>query len=351
MVGIRAALLSLLLACALLPAGAASAEEQQKPDAQQELVRLTFGNGWDALPALVALERGFFEREGLLVSSMNITSVQALANSLAGGSTDVAVLPQRTLLVLAAAEAPVKVVAMSGWGSRFDLVARKDLEGVKRVVDLAGKRIAVGTGSEAHPALIRLLNANGMAPTDVRIVTLDADGLVKVLARRDAEAVCASGHFTDRIVAQGDGRYLLKYDKIVEAIGYVGARPLVASNAFLDRFPDRAQRFVTAWIRGLRYLAARPDDAAQILQIFFHRQGVAVGREQALDWVGMTRYDRYYWSAPDVADAKYNGWGLVEGGILKAEPELAGYVDNRFAERALAEIEATASADAGRHTR
>jgi len=339
---LAAAILPLLLACALLPGRAFGVEEK--------LVRLTFGNGWDALPALVALEGGFFDREGLIVSSMNTASAQALANSLAGGSTDLAVIPQRTLLVLAAAEAPVTVVAMAGWGTRFDLVVRKDLETVKGVADLKGKRIAVGRGSEAHPALVRLLNANGLGPRDVEIPMFDAEGLVQALAQGEADAVCASGHFTERIVASGEGRYLLEHGKIVEAIGYIGAGPLVASNALLERSPELVRRFVTAWIRALLYLQARPDDAAKILQIYFHRQGIPVGEEQAAQWVKMTRYDRYYWSKADVTDAEYNGWGLLEGGILKVQPKLAGYVDSSFAQRALAEIEATASADSGSPT-
>jgi hypothetical protein len=82
----------------------------------------------------------------------------------------------------------------------------------------------------------------------------------------------------------------------------------------------------------------------KILQIFFHRQGVSVPDEQARAWVKMTRYDRYLWSDADVSDAEYNGWGLVEGGILKVQPELDHLVDDRFVQRALREIEKAAAA-------
>ncbi len=54
----------------------------------------------------------------------------------------------------------------------------------------------------------------------------------------------------------------------------------------------------------------------------------------ARSWVGYTHYDRYTWSENDSVDAEYNGWGLKEGQVLKVAPELDGYIDNRFAEKA-----------------
>ena len=90
------AALCALLALAPFPGRADSETRELK------LVRLTFGFGWDALPALVALERGFFASEGLLASGMAVGSAQAVMNSLATGTTDVAIVPQRTLLVMAA---------------------------------------------------------------------------------------------------------------------------------------------------------------------------------------------------------------------------------------------------------
>lgn len=335
--------------CALLALAPASGRADSETR-DLKLVRLTFGYGWDALPALAALERGFFAAEGLLVSGMAIGSAQAVMNSLSTGTTDIAVVPQRTLLVMAAAKLPVTVVGMSGWGTRFALLVRRDLKDVKTLADLKGRTIAVGQGAEEHPALMRLLNANGLGPSDVEIRMLTAEPLSKTFEDPEIDAICASGHYTDRILEKGDARYLATHEQIVESIGYLGATPLVVSNELLDANPGTVQRIVTAWIKALRHLESDPDDAMKILQIFFHRQGVSVPDEQARAWVKMTRYDRYLWSDADVSDAEYNGWGLVEGGILKVQPELDHFVDNRFAQTALREIEkatAASSAEAG----
>jgi ABC-type nitrate/sulfonate/bicarbonate transport system substrate-binding protein len=334
---LRGVLLAALVA--LLPVRAGSQD--------WALVRLSFSSGWDALPALVAIERGFFVRQQLTVSGLALESGEAVIKSLATGSTDFASVPQRTLLVMAAAKAPVKVVALSGYGMRTELVVAKDSP-VKTLADLKGKVIAVATGSEAFPALIRLLNASQLQPDDVTLRSLDGEDLSQVFRSKRADAACASAHFTERMVIDGQARVLLSSQDIVKTIGLIGAAPLVVSAKLVQTNPGIVQRFVSGWLEGLRYIERDPDDAARILQIFFHRQGVVVPIAQARSWVGMARFDRLAWTADDVADADFNAWGLFEGGILKVRPkreELQAMIDNRFAERALEQAQAPAEAE------
>ena len=110
--------------------------------------------------------------------------------------------------------------------------------------------------------------------------------------------------------------------------------PLVAGNAVIENEPKTVQKFVSAWVTALKYIQQEPDDAARILGIFFHRQGVKVAEDKAKSWVRMVKYDQYVWSPGAIADAEYNGWGLNAGGIFKVAPKLEGFVDNRFAEKA-----------------
>lgn len=329
---ILAALLGLALAAA-----SASAETEVS------LVRITYGEGWDALPALVAIERGFFHREGLVASGMPVTSADAVIQSLIAGSTDFAVVPQRTLIVMAAAGVPIKVVALAGWNTRIDLVVRKDLGGIGSLAALKGHSIAVVRGSEAHPVLMRLLNAEGLAPSDVTIEVMAPKDLANALAQSKADAIFASGHYTARALDAGAGRVLVSHEALVEKIGYVGAIPLVTSNQIVEGRPDFARRVLRAWVGALRHIQTNPEDAAKILQIFFHRQGIPVGDEQSQAWVGMTRWDRYVWTDADIADAEYNAWGLKSAGILKLQPSLAAFMEPRFAQQALADSSADAA--------
>lgn len=298
------------------------------------LVRLSFSGGWDALPALVALERGFFSQEGLVISSLSIANPNAVINSLAAGSTDFALVPQRVLLVMAGAKAPVKVVSAGAWSTQMELVAR-DGTGVSSLKDLKGKRIAVVTGSEALPVLMRLLNRQGMRPTDVKVQRLGSQGITQAFSKDLADAVFETRHFTSTLTGTGQATLVMGPEDVAKAIGYIGMVPLVASNKVIEREPKTVQRFLTGWVKGLAYIRQDPEDAARILQVFFHRQGVTVKTELAESWVGMSRYDQYSWTKGAIADAEYNGWGLNVGGILKISPKLDGYIDNSYAEIAV----------------
>ncbi len=297
------------------------------------LVRLSFSSGWDALPALVAIERGFFAAEGLVVSGLAIPSAVAVIHSLNVGSTDFAAVPQRVLLLMAAAKVPVKVVAMAGWGTEMELVAKPG-DGVNALTDLKAKRLAVLTGSEAFPVLVRLLNQARMRPTDVKITRLAADKLIKALKDNLADAVFETRHFTLPMVQNGEARVIMTAKDVTAAIGLIGAMPLVARDAVIEKEPETVQKFVSAWVKGLKYIQQDPDDAARILRIFFHRQGVKVAVDMSNLWVRMVKYDQYVWSPGAIADAEYNGWGLNVGGIFKVAPKLEGFVDNRFAVKA-----------------
>jgi ABC-type nitrate/sulfonate/bicarbonate transport system substrate-binding protein len=127
-------------------------------------------------------------------------------------------------------------------------------------------------------------------------------------------------------------------DAVVSLLGYINAQPLVVSAQLATSDPDMVQRFVNAWIKALVYIRQDPDDAAQLLQIFLHRQGSAVSREAAQAWLKSTSFGRYGWTADDIADAEYNGWAWHQAQMIPAVPDLDPLVDNSFAERALAKL-------------
>ena len=322
-------LLRLVVITALLLFGAAGESR-----AQDNLVRLSYSTGWDALPALVGVERGFFAAEGLVVSGLQAGNTTGVIQSVGVGTSDFALLPQRAMLLMAAEELEFAVVSMNGWGTEMELLVPSGDTTTKSIKDLKGKTILVGSGSEAVPVLIRLLNAAQMAVGDVTISQVQPSQLVQAFTQPDTHAVFETRHYTKALTDQNIGRVVTSNQDVEQAIGRIGAAPLVANKKTLTEDADKVQRFLNGWVRALTHIREDPEDAAAVLQIFFHRQGLQLDAELAQSWIAMTRYDRYTWSAGDVADAEYNGWGLVTGRILKTQPKLNGYIDNRFAEAA-----------------
>jgi NitT/TauT family transport system substrate-binding protein len=302
--------------------------------ADPALVRMSYSSGWDALPAIVGIERGFFAEQGIVVSGLASTSPEAVIQSLAVGTTDIALVPQRVMLVMAGAKAPVKVIGMGGWGTEMALVARPDAN-IKAAADLKGKTVAVVQGSEALPILVRILNQAKLKPSDLKIVGMNANMLLKALAEKKADAVFETRHFTDPIIEQKQGVVVMDSATVTKTVGAIEGVPLVAGNDTITKEAATTQHFVNAWVKALKYIQQDPADAARILQIFFHRQGVIVTKPMAESWVKMTKYDQYSWSKAATADANYNGWALNAAGILKVTPKLDDYVDNHFVDAAV----------------
>ena len=313
---------------AIVPIQASSAEKQT-------LFRLSFSSGWDGLPAIVAIERGFFAQQNIVVSGLSVSSSLAVIQSLTAGTTDFASVPQRTMLVMIAAKTPIKIVSMNGYGIPMELVVPVRDKRTKSLKNLKGKKIGVGRGSEAHPVLVRLLNASRMRPTDVKIVVMSARNLTLAFKRKLVSAVFETRHFTTTLVSRKEARVALNNKSVNDALGRVGAAPLVVNANVVKRNPRDVQRFINAWVRALTYIQQKPDDATRLLQIYFHRQGIKVAPKLARFWVRLVRYDRFYWTPADIKDAEYNGWGLKAGRILKVAPKLKGYIDNRFAKKAV----------------
>src|SRR5690606_23938516 len=94
-------LISVAIAILALSLAIKNLAAQTKDGGEQRLVRISYSTGWDALPIVVALERGLFARHGLIVSGVAAGSAGVLAQSLHAGSTDIAIMPQRAFLAMA----------------------------------------------------------------------------------------------------------------------------------------------------------------------------------------------------------------------------------------------------------
>jgi ABC-type nitrate/sulfonate/bicarbonate transport system substrate-binding protein len=298
-----------------------------------EVVRLSLGGGIDALPAIVAQERGFFLQEHLVASVWNIASEEVVGVSLSAGTTDFAVVPQRTFLLMAAARLPVSVVATSNWDTQLELIVPAGAE-FEAVQNLRGKRIAVDDGSDTLPLLIRLLNHAEVSLSDVAVRGLPATRIAEAFTEGLADVVLAPRYLTQPLVEAEDAVRALGHDDMVEMLGIIGAQPVVVRDKLVADDPEIVQRFANAWVKALVYINQDPEDAAQLLQIYMHRQGVQISVEDALARIGMTRFDRYDWSSQDAVEAMYMGWALKEVQLIKEMPDLEGYIIGRFSEQA-----------------
>ena len=166
-------------------------------------MRVALGGGIDALPAIVAQERGFFVQERLVASVWSITSEEAVGISLSAGTTDFAVVPQRTFLLMAAARLPVSVVATSNWDTQLEMIVPAGVA-FDSVQDLQGKRIIIDDRSDTLPLLVRLLNHSEVSLSNVAVTALPGPRIAEAFAEGQADVVLAPRYLTQPMVEAED---------------------------------------------------------------------------------------------------------------------------------------------------
>ena len=228
-----------------------------------------------ALP--IAVERGFFEKEGLDVQIARpyATGVDAL-NALQAGETDLvqvgvpmigAVLRGMDLVALgnytgnaakAGSDATLAMIAGAGTG-----IAKGDLKSLK------GKKIAASFGTINHLYALALLEKAGLTPQDVTLVNTPPPDMAVALLSKGVDAFVCWDPWP--VVAMKDvpgAVEVIRGGDLIASVGYnVGLRSWVEANgATVEKFlaglaaadqwmrtnPKQAAQVATRWIPGLK---------------------------------------------------------------------------------------------------
>jgi len=249
------------------------------PSSAQTLTKLKAGmvTGIDQIGLPIALERGFFEKNGLDVTIARpyATGVDAL-NALQAGESEIvqvgvpmigAVLRGMDLVALgnysgnatkAGSDATVAIVAREGSG-----IVKGDL------TTLRGKKIAASFGTINHLYILATLEKAGLKPEDVTLVNTPPPDMTVALLAKGIDAF--SGWDPWPIVAGKDvpGAFeLIRGGDVISYIGFnVALRPWVQANGqtiekflaavseadqWMRKNPKLAAQVATRWIPGLK---------------------------------------------------------------------------------------------------
>src|SRR5881296_2795366 len=95
-------------------------------------------------PVIVALERGFFAKEGLAAEFVPFRGGPDLLKAVMGGDILVGITGSTDILVFREAGSPIKMIATHTEGNHFTLNVAPD---VRTVAELKGKAIEIGRAS------------------------------------------------------------------------------------------------------------------------------------------------------------------------------------------------------------
>jgi ABC-type nitrate/sulfonate/bicarbonate transport system substrate-binding protein len=258
------------------------------PAMAQNLTKLKAGmvTGIDQIGLPIALERGFFEKQGLDVEIARpyATGVDAL-NALQAGESEIV---QVGVPMIGAVLRGMDLVALGNYSGNatklgsdatMALIASES-SGIKKgdLASLKGKKIAASFGTINHLYILALLEKAGLTPADVTLVNTPPPDMTVALLSKGIDAF--SGWDPWPIVAMKDvpgAVEVIRGGDVISYLGFnVGLRPWVEKNgATIEKFlaavseadkwmranPKQAAQVATRWIPGLK-----PDVAEAAMQ-------------------------------------------------------------------------------------
>lgn len=291
----------------------------------------------------VAMERGYFEEEGIQIEDVPSDTSTQLFPALAAGQIDLlAGGPTAGLYNAIAQGIPVRIV-LDQWtaypgNEAGGLLIRKDLIDsgrVREVADLRGLRISYTTKGHTTQKLVSdLLATANLTLSDVQEVELTYGDLNLALGSGNVDGGITIEPFGGRAVADG---YAVRWRAWPEIAPYDNPALIMYSETFAEQKNEVAKRYARAYIRGLReYTDARLKGINREFVIAAFQKHTAL-KDRAL-------YDIVPWpsSNPDgrvnaEAIAAVQDW-LHERGYVPTKVDLSKVIDNQFADFAVAQL-------------
>ena len=336
------ALLVLVLAAAPVLAGSAEAQAPAGP-VKVGVLKLT-----SSAPIFVGVEKGFFKEFGVEPELVYFQAAALIATALAAGQLDVGATGLTAALYnIVLGGEKLWIVADKGreWPG-YPLVAivvQKELwdGGLRSIKDLKGRRIGVTQlGSTFHYHIGNILQKEGLALSDVRIVPLQAmAATVEALKGKQVDAILVPQPFPGAVEAQGFGRIMAwagdLYPWQIAAVFYSDK---------LARDRTRAVAFMKGYVKASRYY----HDAALVQKDGRPAHGPAyeelveitakyTGARPEIIKLGFPFQDRNgRLLVPDI-ERQMAWW--VANGFMKRPLPLRSVVDTSFVEEAVKGLE------------
>ena len=268
---IDSALDGLAAAAPAAPAEEGDAEEpaEEAPaapviDFEPATVRVAYmPNLGSAGSLFVGIDQGFFEEVGLNVEVYEFQGGPAEIAAMASGDIDISQIGHGAHALCIEGEAVI--FAMDHTTSLSDVVVGNRSHGIETAADLAGKTVAVSSGTSSEIILQQALAAAGLTMDDIEVVEMTVDTMTTAMIAGQLDACAAWSPNTivlqdqlgdDYVNLGGNADFL---DSAIFPSSYI------TTQAYADEHHDILVRFAMALNKAHDYRLANQEDMAKSL--------------------------------------------------------------------------------------
>ncbi|KFJ04803.1 ABC transporter substrate-binding protein [Bifidobacterium subtile] len=251
------AVLTALAMAVTIGACGSSNDSKESNSAADTTVNIAFPTWSGYGPLYIAKEKGYFAEQHLNVNMKIVEGLAERKQALAGGSLDALATAADVIVNLAANDIPMKTTWVLDISNGSDgIVYNKSIKSLK---DLKGKQIAVEEGTTDHFFLLKVLQQNGIAESDVKLVNMTTGDAGTAFVGGKVPAAVTYEPYLSQAAAAGGKTYTTKDDPV----------PLLDVVAFTDGFaskhPAAVKGFSKALAEAAQYAKDNPKDADKIM--------------------------------------------------------------------------------------
>ena len=258
-------ILSVLLVCVLLLCGCSTSKDNGNSN---ELKELDVVLDWypNALHAFmyVAIEKGYYEEEGLKVNIRFPSNANDAISLVAAGQADIGLYYQQDVIQARANQnVPVKSIGAVVQGPLNIVLSLKD-KNITTAEDLVGKTIGYA-GTELSEALIRsIMDHVGADYSDVTMIDVGFDLMSSMTTGNvDATIGCLVNHEVPQMEEEGFSVNWFALDEYGVPTYYEGV--FLANDDAIENDSETLKAFLRASAKGFADMKEDPEEALQIL--------------------------------------------------------------------------------------
>lgn len=240
-------------------------------NAEPPSVRMAYPPIVASLPLYVAQDQRLFDQKGVGVKQVSFANSNDMVNALVAGEVDI--LPAVSLIPILHLEArypgTVRLFSHSRMrpAAAFDSIVVKETASIRKLSDLAGKRIGVFPGTSAGNMLRAFLKKHGVAVDRITLVQLAPNTQLGSLESGAIDALFSYEPITT--IAQRQKGFRRLYGSVYA--GLLDPNPIgasVVSRQFERKHPDLARQGIGAIDAGVVYMREKPGEAKALLPRF-----------------------------------------------------------------------------------
>lgn len=258
-------IIAVVLVCMLLLCGCGTGDRNGNTD---ELKELDVVLDWypNALHAFlyVAIEKGYYEEEGLKVNIRFPSNSNDAISLVAAGQADIGLYYQQDIIQARVRQnVPVKSIGAVVQGP-LNIILSLEEKNITTAEDLVGKTIGYA-GTELSEALIRsIMNEVGADYSDVTMIDVGFDLMSSMTTGNvDATIGCLVNHEVPQMEEEGFAVNWFALDAYGVPSSYEGV--FLANDAMIANDSETINAFLRASARGFADMKANPEEALQIL--------------------------------------------------------------------------------------